>query len=93
MATLRGRDTPFGFAMGLEPLFSHDAFHAFMIEAPSLPLQLLGETPIAIVGPLTSYGCDGLPQRLLISSRRAMRNGTAGTVQDFTELGDRILLG
>src|SRR5438093_13594634 len=48
MGTVSGRDASFGFPMGLEPQFSHEAFHAFMIDGPSLPLQLLGDAPIAI---------------------------------------------
>jgi len=93
MGAIRGPDAPFGFAMGLQPQFSHDAFHAFMIDAPSLPLQLLGDAPIAIAGPLPSYGCYGLLQRLLISTRRAIILGTAATLQDFTDLRDWIPVG
>jgi hypothetical protein len=92
MGTLRCRDASFGFSMCLEPQFSHDAFHSFMIDGPSLLLQWLGDVPIAIAWSLSSHGCNGSLQRLLISSRRAMIRGTAGTVQDFTNLRDRILL-
>ena len=68
MGTVRGRDASFGFPMSLEPQFSHDAFHSFMIDDPSLPLQLLGDAPIAIAWPLASHSCNGLLQRLLSSS-------------------------
>jgi len=66
MGTVRGRDASFGFAMGLEPQFSHDAFHSFMIDGPSLPLQLLGDAPLAIVWPFASHGCNGLSHLLFI---------------------------
>src|SRR5258708_35751179 len=83
MGTVSGGDAPFGFPMGLEPPFSHDAFHPFMIDAASLPLQLLGDAPIAIAWPLASNGCNGL----LISGLRVMILGTAGAIQySYTHL-------
>ena len=93
MGTVRRIDASFGFPIGLEPQFAHDAFHAFMIDAPSLSLQLFGDAPIAIAWPLASHACNGLLQRPLISSHRAMIIGTASTVQDVTDPRDRIVLG
>ncbi len=91
MGTTRCIDASFGFAMSLQSQFSYDAFHAFMIDVPSLPLQLLGDAPIAIAGPLASHRCNRLPQRLLMSNSAAMLIGAAGAVQDLTDLSDRIL--
>src|SRR5436305_6311882 len=92
MGTIRGPDASFGFALGLETQFAHEAFYAFMIDAPSLPLQLLGDAPIAIAGPLASHGYNGLAQLLFISLLSVMVIGTASKLQDFANLGDRILL-